>query len=434
MTEQDNAQKIERLEKDNQRLLRAVEELSIINEIASAINSTMAVEKIVDMIVQKCVKHLKVEQTAVMLLDEKESERPFQTMVRRADTSMTNVLPYRFDTQLTGWMLKNKKPLLVNDFIKDDRFQGTIDESFPLRSLISVPLQSKGRMIGLITVFNKKGGEEFTLDNQRLLSIISTQSAQVIENARLYEKEQTLLQMKQEIKLASDIQLGLLPKSSPSIPGYDISGISYPAQVVGGDYFDFIPMENNRLAVCVGDISGKGLPAALLMANLQATIRGQTLLDPPPKECLQRSNKLLYRSTDPQKFATLFYGILDAEKHEICFSNAGHNRPVFLTKGKDPEFLELKGLALSFMENFPYQERTIPLKSEDVLLIYSDGITEAMNTKNEEYGEEKLIEVAKDNASLSAADLLKKIIDTVQKHATGEPQSDDITLIIIKKV
>jgi len=182
-------------------------------------------------------------------------------------------------------------------------------------------------MVGLITAFNKKVAEGYSNDDQRLLSIIATQSAQVIENARLLEEEQALMQMQKEMQMAYDIQVNLLPKTPPILTGFDLAGISIPAQIVGGDYFDFIPVEENRLAICLGDVSGKGLPAALLMANLQATIRGQTLLKPLPKDCLNRSNKLLYQSTDRQKFATLFYGILDSENHQLCYSNAEHNRP-----------------------------------------------------------------------------------------------------------
>ena len=288
-----NLDKIHQLEEENLRLRRAVEELSVLNEIATAINSTLTLNQIVDLIVEKCVKHLKVEQAAVMLLSEETDDKPFQTIIRRADTT-ANFLPYRLDAQLTGWMLKNQKPLVINDFKNDNRFSGIDESKFPIQSLLSVPLLSKGRMIGLLTVFNKKSEQGYSSEDQRLLSIISTQSAQVIENARLIEEEKALLQMQKEMQMAHDIQVNLLPKTPPKLAGYEIAGISIPAQVVGGDYFDFIPIDDKRLAVCLGDVSGKGLPAALLMANLQATIRGQTLLKPPPKDCLNRSNKLLY--------------------------------------------------------------------------------------------------------------------------------------------
>ena len=189
-----NLDKIHQLEEENLRLRRAVEELSVLNEIATAISSTLTLDQIVDLIVEKCVKHLKVEQAAGMLRREEAEEKPFQTMIRRADTT-ANFLPYRLDAQLTGWMLKNQKPLVINDFKNDNRFSGIDESKFPIQSLLSVPLLSKGRMIGLLTVFNKKSEQGYSSEDQRLLSIISTQSAQVIENARLIEEEKALLQM-----------------------------------------------------------------------------------------------------------------------------------------------------------------------------------------------------------------------------------------------
>jgi len=262
---------------------------------------------------------------------------------------------------------------------------------------------------------------------------IAAQSVQVIENARLYEKEQALFRMQEEFRLASEIQYGLLPKSAPRMEGYDITGVSYPARIVGGDYYDFIPIDTNRLAVCVGDISGKGLPAALLMANLQATIRGQTLLNPPPKDCLQRSNKLLYQSTDPKKFATLFYGILDTEKNRFLYSNAGHNKPILFSEKKRPRLLNVAGIALSFMENFSYDEESIALNPGDVLLIYTDGITEAMNAFDEEFGDEKLEALVNTAIDLSADELTEKVVASVKQHAGDRDQSDDFTLVIIKR-
>jgi phosphoserine phosphatase RsbU/P len=423
---------ISKSDEEVQRLRRAVEELTILNEIATAINSTMQIQQIVDLIVRKCLKFLDVEQAAVLLLDQEKEENPFQTMVRLADTS-ASILPFRLDAQLTGWMLKNQKPLQINAFQQDDRFKEFSKGQFPIRSLLAVPLLSKGHLIGLLTVFNKKSEEGYTLDDKRLLSIIGAQSAQIIENTRLLEKEKTLLQMQREMQTAYDIQVNLLPKENPLLPHYNIAGISLPAQVVGGDYFDFIPIDASRLAVCLGDVSGKGLSAALLMANLQATIRGQTLLNPPPKDCLCRSNRLLFQCTDRQKFATLFYGILDAAGHQFRYSNAGHNRPIFFGENQEPMILEGAGLALSFLENVSYPEDQIRFDPNDVLLIYSDGITEAMNKKEEEYGEQRLMALVSGIRQKTAQDIIKQVLDSVKTHVEDRPQMDDMTLVVIKR-
>ena len=246
------------LREENQKLKTAVEELAILNDIATAITSTQSLEKIIEQIVQRCIKHLRVEQGVVMLFDEQDIEKPFQTMIREQDSS-SNILPYRFDSQITGWMLKNKSPLLINNLMTDSRFKFADETNLPVKTLLSVPMSVKGRMTGLLTLFNKKSESGFSSDDQRLLSIIAAQSAHVIEHARLLQKEQELLRMEEEYKMAKEIQLNILPKKIPSIEGYDIFAINIPAREVGGDYYDFIKLPGNRIAFCLGDITGKGL-------------------------------------------------------------------------------------------------------------------------------------------------------------------------------
>jgi len=430
---QELSDQINRLERENQRLRVAVEELSILNEIATAIASTLSLDLIVDLVVQKCVKHMEVEQGAVMLLEERDTQHPFRTMVRKADT-MATVLPYRLGSQLTGWMLKNKKPLLSNDLDQDDRFQLRENEDLPIRSLLSVPLLLQGRMIGLLTVFNKKNAASFSEDDQRLLSIIAAQSAQVIENARLYKKEQFLTRMQEEMRMAERIQMNLLPDEPPAIEGYDIAGVSLPAKNVGGDYYDFIRADENHCAFCIGDVSGKGMPAALLMANLQAAVRGQTSLKASVEDCLKLSNNLLFQCTEENKFATFFYSVLDTRNHEICFCNAGHNPPLIFSESKKPVPLKTGGVVLGFMENFSYEKDFISFNPGELLLLYSDGITEAMNAEGEEFGEDRLKDVIMNNRNDSAEELVDKIIRTAKYHEGDQPQMDDMTALIVKRM
>lgn len=432
MDETTDNKELSRLREDNLRLRRAVEELSVLNEIAVAINSSLSLDHILESIVQKCTKHLKVEQVAVLLLDEKIEEKPFQTMVRGWDTS-PGTLPYRLDTQLTGWMLKHKTALLINDFEKDSRFKTFANESLELSSLLSVPLLSRNRMIGLITVFNKKQGDGFSKDDQRLLSIIGSQSSQVIENARLLIEEQELLKVQQELRLAYDIQSNLLPEKAPEIEGYDIYGQSIPAKDVGGDYFDFIPIDEQRLAFCVADISGKGIPAALLMSNLQATVRGQTMAKASVAECLRRSNTMLVHNTPAEKFSTFFYAILDSESHHVYYGNAGHNFPFLFQAGKEPRQLEEGDIVLGIMETDSYEEHVFTMEPGEILALYSDGITEAINKEEEEFGEAELAALIDDNKNASARELTEKIIDAVRLHASDCVQYDDMTVVIIKR-
>ena len=424
--------KIYSLEEENRRLLRAVEELSILNEIAVAINSSISLDQILESVVNKCTKHLKAEQGAVMLLDENKEEKPFQTMVRGWDTA-TNVIPYRLDTQITGWMLKNRKPLLANDFQHDKRFSTMPQESLSIHSLLGVPLLAKARMIGLITLFNKKTKEGFNQDDQRLLSIMASQSAQVIENARLMEEEKALLKMQEELRLAYEIQTNLLPKDQPEVPGYDIAGKSLPAKEVGGDYFDFIHIDDKNFVFCLGDVSGKGMPAALLMSNLQATIHGQAMVNSKPAVCLQRSNTMLFHNTPPEKFATFFYAILNPSTNHLIYANAGHNFPIIISQNGKSKQLKKNSIVLGCLESFNFVQEDITLNPGDCLLVYSDGISEAVNPAGEEFGIDRLISVVKKNLGEQSDKLTSLIISAVHDHAGTSLQWDDITLIIVKK-
>ncbi|MCK4428089.1 MAG: SpoIIE family protein phosphatase [candidate division Zixibacteria bacterium] len=417
------------LEEENRKLKRAVEELSILNEIASAISSTMEVEEITKLILSKCLEKIDVEQGTITLLKESTTD-PFKTFVRVEDSPVKGV-PYRLGVSLAGWMLKNQKPLLTNDLVNDPRFKGVDREEAKIRSMLCVPLKVKNEMIGLISLFNKKKGA-FTPDDQRLLSIIAMQSAQVIESARLYEEEKKLQQMEEDLKTARNIQLSLLPKETPSLPHVDIAGLTLAAKEVGGDYYDFINIDEDRLGIVIADVSGKGMPAALLMANVQATLRAQALANHNPSECIAKSNSLLCKSVDVGKFVTLFYGILNTKEKNFTYTNAGHCYPlIFNSKGEFRQ-LEKGGLILGMLEDYSYQEEKIVLQPGELLLLYTDGITEAFNQRDEQFEEERLIKVVQENLSRDAKEISKQIVDDVIAFQEDVPQSDDLTLVVMK--
>ena len=421
-----------RLRGENHRLQRAVEELGILNEIATAINSTLALERILDLITQRCVHHLGAEQGAVLLLEEQKSERPFQTICRVGDTSHKR-LPFRLDDQLAGWMMKYRAPLLINDLASDQRFATGVGDIFPVHSLLCVPMVCKGKMTGLLAVFNKKADAGFSADDQRLLAIIASESGQVIDNARLAEKEKTLLHVQEELRLAQEMQNNLLPKEPPRLAGYDIAGKSIPAKEVGGDYFDFLAIDDRRLAFCLGDVSGKGLPAALLMANLQAAVRSQTMAGTSLTSCLERANALMFRNTSPEKFATLFFACLDIGDHILHYCNAGHNHPFLITDKIEPLRLSEGGLALGCFESFPFAEDQVQLNPGDRLVVFSDGISEAVNNTDEEFGEARVYDLAAANRGASATELIEKILQEVGRHAGDRPQMDDMTLVVVQR-
>ncbi len=422
---------VEALKQENIRLTRALEELSMLNELAREIGASRDSQGIMDRIIRRSLKSVYAEQAVITMVSEQSLE-PMKTLVRAMVTSSEHE-QFHLSQNLLGWMHLNKKALLSNSPGADERFRGiTWDES--INSILCVPLMVKSELKGVLTAYNKKGGGGFTEEDQRLLAIIAMQSAQVIENARLYEEQQAYIRMQEEVRLASRIQLDLLPDSAPQIDGYDISGRSIPAQMVGGDYFDFIPMSDNKLALCLGDVSGKGLPASLLMANLQATLRGQTLHDVPVSLRMNRANELLYRSTDPEKFATLFYGVLDLDQHNLTFSNAGHENPYLNTLQNGDSRLSTGGTVLGVVDNFPFEEEIVPIGSGDLLVIFSDGITEAFDINENQFGENRLEDVIEKHKTEPAVAIIEHIVEAVQEFAGDAPQADDLTLVVIKRV
>ncbi|RKY90592.1 MAG: hypothetical protein DRQ13_12420 [Ignavibacteriae bacterium] len=427
----ENINQSDALEEENKRLRNAIAELSILNDIATTISSTQPVDQIVDLIVKKCVTHLNVEQGVVMLLNEEDKDKPLHTMIREQQSS-SDLLPYRFDAQLTGWMLKNQSPLLVNKLKEDERFKDLIEATTPIESLLSVPLSIKSKMIGVLSVFNKRTEENFTPGDQKLLSIIASQSAQIIENARLLEEERNLRTMQEEMRLAKITQENLLPKELPYLKGYQISVKTLSAKEVGGDYYDFIQIDNNHFAFCLGDVTGKGMSAAMLMANMQAALRSQVLNGCSCTDSLANSNNLLCVSTEPTKFVTLFLGILNSDTNEICFSNAGHDPPFHFTKS-GLTILKTGGMLLGAFPDSQYEQEKIIMEPGDLLIIFSDGITDAMNSENQEFGEKKLKDIISDYKSADPELIIDKIISATRAHTGDIPQFDDMTLLIIKR-
>jgi sigma-B regulation protein RsbU (phosphoserine phosphatase) len=422
------------LERENFRLKRAVEELATLNDLARAIGASLDTQEIMNTIIRRSLRAVNAEQGVITLVDEK-PDPGMKTLIRTVQASSEREA-FHLDQILLGWMLHNKKPLVMNKPDEDPRFRGVRWDA-SIHSLLCVPLLVKSALIGVLTVCNKKLEEDFSEGDMRLLAIIAAQSAQVIENARLYEEEKALLRMREEVRFATEIQLELLPKGAPEFTGFEVSGATIPARGVGGDYYDFIPVDEHHLAFCLGDVTGKGLPAALLMANLQATIRGQTMVSGRPSECMERSNELLHRSTDPVKFATLFYGILDSADGSLWYSSAGHDQPYLFSGSGEAQRLGTGGMMLGAIPGLPYQDEKVPLAPGDLLVVFSDGITEAMAESEEEvgeqFGEERLLPLLEQNRGEKAERLIQIVVEAVKKHAGKREQSDDMTLVVVRK-
>jgi sigma-B regulation protein RsbU (phosphoserine phosphatase) len=416
------------LEEENKRLRRAVSELSILNDLAITISGTTDPQEIVHKLVDRLMRAVGAEQATVSLADV-ETQDSTKTQQRVVDSSSENP-QFHIGHVLLGAVQHFKGPLVINDPRNDERFKYITWDPM-VRNLMCAPLMVKSKMIGIIAVFNKKGGGDFTEEDQRLLPIIAMNSATIIENGRLNVENAG---MQEQLRLAYDIWRKLLPAAPPEIPGYDVAGISIPALALGGDYYDFIQAASGDWAVCLGDVSGKGLPAALLVANLQATLRGQTLVDSEVRERIERSNKLMHRSTDVEKFATLFYGILKVGEHSMTFVNAGHEPPFVFAASGERKRLESGGLAIAVIDDFPYVQETIAFAVGDVLVIYSDGVTDATNLADEPFEADRLAAVVEKHLREPASIIVDHVVAAVSAHSKGAPQLDDITVVVVKRM
>jgi serine phosphatase RsbU (regulator of sigma subunit) len=416
-----------KLREEIERLKRSLGTLTILNDLTVAMSRAANPKEAVESLVDRSMRAVNAEQSTVKLLGERKSN----TLETEVDLVVSSAehLSFRVDEGLLGWMLLNNKPLILNDPRNDDRFRGfTWDPS--IRSVMCVPLTSQAELIGILTIYNKRGETGFTDDDQQLVSIIGANAANLIENAKLVKDRNRL---EEQLKLGYEIQINLLPKLPPVLKGYDIAGRSDPAQSVGGDYFDWIRIDDDRLAVCLGDVSGKGLPASLLMANLQATLRGQTLIEASPSERIGRSNTLIYGCTDDEHFVTLWYGVLDAVSHELVYCSAGHEYPFLVAANGTTKRLELGGLALGVFEQFTYGQETVALSPGDTLVVYSDGLPDAATEAEEPFGEPRIESLIVEHRNKPARSIVEEVFKAVSAHAGDAAQFDDLTMVVIKR-
>jgi predicted ATPase/serine phosphatase RsbU (regulator of sigma subunit) len=336
--------------------------------------------------------------------------------------------------QIVHYVARSRESVVLDDASEKGDFTGDsyVRRCAP-RSVLCTPIIHQGKLAGILYLENNQISGAFTEERLEVLNLLSSQIAISIENAHLHEEEKELVRIREEVHVASRIQRDLLPYAAPVIPGYQICGTNIPAQIVGGDYYDYIPIDDTNIALCLGDVSGKGLPAALLMANLQATLRAQITNSHSVKNSVERSNKLLCRSTGSDRFITLFCGILDWKSNRFRFTNAGHDSPFFFNGIGPPSRLTTGSLVLGMLEDFPYEEQAITFEKGDLLVIYSDGIPEAMNERNEDFGELRFEELISNNRETPANELMDRIIDEVKNHIGTAPQSDDITLLLIQR-
>jgi phosphoserine phosphatase RsbU/P len=342
---------------------------------------------------------------------------------------------FRISTKVRDDVIHQKMSVLVGDTGRDEAFKGRMSiVEQGVHTMMAAPLQAKDRIIGLIYVDSPHIFREFKEDDLSLLAVMANIAAVRIENVRLAEIEQAERILKRDLGQAAEIQRGILPEEAPQAPGLDLAGFNLPCRTVGGDYYGFVTYPSGRVGLALGDVSGKGMPAALMVMAFDARLRVLAEDEESPERLVTRLNKITCANCPSNRFITFFYGVADPTSGELAFANAGHNPPFVVRQSGEVESLNGGGPVLGIVPFAPYKQESIRLDPGDLLVIYSDGVTEANNVSEEEFGEERLVEVLRSHRGKPAGAIINAIMEALGKFTMGAPQGDDITLVVACRV
>jgi serine phosphatase RsbU (regulator of sigma subunit) len=406
--------------------------LSIVSQVGIALLPRTSLEDTLKMTIDLVFQAIPAERGFLFL---REGDDLTCKIARGAhEAALPSSSQVQLSRSITNKVLSEGASVLTSDAMSDPRFQAQHSVVLSqIRSVMAVPLASGEETFGMIYVDNPFNNR-FQEEDLKVLTTIASVASIKIEHERLLEERLEKRRMEEELKVASEIQMRLQPFAPPRLDGWDMTGVSFPCREIGGDYYDFIHRKrDNRLVIAVGDVSGKGTGAALLMSSLHAAVRAQSQSRATVSEVMAEINEYIFENSPPNKFLTLFYGLLDPETGTLVYSNGGHNPPMLVRSTGEVERLDKGGLPIGMMQGMAYQETTVAFEPGDVLVIYSDGITESINEREEEFEEERLIEVVTSNAGRSAAGIRDRIDEALSRFVGTTPPVDDMTLMIIKR-
>ncbi len=329
---------------------------------------------------------------------------------------------------LVGWVVEKGEGVYVADTKSDPRYA----EARPAtRSELVVPIKTEEKTIGAFNVESDRL-DAYSEEDLTFLSVFAVQAAISIERARLHREILSNRSLEEQLNVARMIQQTFLPQRNPKLAGYEIAGTNIPSHKVGGDYYDFIDIVDHQTGIAIADVSGKGIPASLIMASFRASLIAEIRNNYAIRTIFQKVNKLLNESMDRGNFVTAVYGVLDTKNRIFTFSNAGHNPPLLLRGDGTNEELREGGVALGILDDSVYEERPVYVAPGDVIVLFTDGVTEAKNESGGMYEEERLINTVRSNSEKTAEGLVKAVLDSVNEFVGENTEHDDLTLIIIK--
>jgi sigma-B regulation protein RsbU (phosphoserine phosphatase) len=405
--------------------------LALISKVGITLLSSSTLEQTLEQIVSLVFEAVPADRCLLMMRDEDNEE--LKVAVARLRDRVGEVGEIRVSRNVMDEVVIKGKSVLTSDAQHDPRFASGTVVLQGVRSVLAVPLGVSEKVFGIIYADSPIAEGRFTEDHLKVLTTLASVAAIRVENARLVEARFQQERLERELQLAMEIQQRFQPTAPPSVPGYELQGISFPCYEIGGDYYDFIQREDGRLVIALGDVSGKGTAAALLMSSLHAAIHAQTGSHDTLVKTISAVNRYLADNIPSNRFVTLFYAELDPESGAVSFLNAGHNPPLIVHAAGTVEQLASGGLPLGIKADADYREGRTHLQMGDVLVIYSDGVTEAASPSGEEFGPTRLYEVVSRNVDASAAGIRDRIESALTKFSQGTQAADDITLVIVKR-
>lgn len=431
---------IQRMEAGTRRPSKG-RELSAIRAVSQVMTTTIELDNLLRLIIDKLVETLNVERCTIFLVDEEKQE--LYSRMLMDGSGLLSEIRLKIGEGVAGYVAATGEHLSVTDADLDPRHVRLFDQisGFHTRTILSVPMYNpQQKIIGVVQLLNKKTGE-FTIRDERLVSVMATQAAISIENARLYEREIQQRLIDQELETARNIQTSFLPQTIPQLDGWDITAFWRPMLSVAGDFYDFYPLADGRMAVLIADVSGKGVPAALFMALSVTVLRFAMGLGFSPSELLYRANDAILADQSSTMFATTFVIYIDPSSGILQFASAGHN-PCLLYRAEQAvgnanyqcEYLDPDGVALGVFTEVNFDEQYRQMQAGDILVLYTDGITEVIDVNGEEFGETRLEKLIIESAALPAQEIKNLVVESVAKFSQDGVPFDDETLVIIKRL
>ncbi len=417
---------------DLQRFQQDQKMSAVIGEVSQALIYHMPLDKLLEHIMDVLIEHLPMDRGVLMIKNE--ATQALEPKVVRVQNGALRSQSIFVSQTIVNTSLERNSAILISDIQSDEglRAQASVVQA-QIHSAMCVPLWNNQDIIGLIYCDRASLLEQFTEDDLRLLTLLANLAAVKIENARLYEESIKALQYEREMSLAVQIQKNFLPRDEPDFAPYDISGSARACRHVGGDYYDYLPVDKDRLAVVIADVSGVGVSASLLMASLRGALHERFPADFDLGDLTSKLNDFVYASSDSHCFISFFLAVFDRRAHDAIYVNAGHNPPLLIGAGGRTESLEPTGLCLGMFPAQTYEERRLALAPRDVLCLYTDGIVESRKAEVEEYGDARLAERVREFSGLKAGEILERIFDDVFSFSGCTEAGDDMTLVVIKR-